>query len=50
MFKFIKKYDEKIFNRLYQNVLTVILNKIPKLSELNTKEVDDIVEKFLSFA
>jgi hypothetical protein len=40
--------DEEEFQELYQKVLTVLMNKI--LTNMSEDEIEDLTEKFLSFA
>ena len=42
--------DEDTFRKLYNNVLTVIMERIPVLCEMNAKEIDDLVDKVIGFA
>jgi len=42
--------DAETFEKLYQNVLTVIMKRIPVLDKMTKDEIDDLVEKFLAFA
>jgi len=44
------KMDEDTFRKLYNNVLTVIMEKIPVLCEMSAKEIDDLVDKVIGFA
>lgn len=41
--------DEETFDKLYNNVLNVILKKIPILDKLTAEEVNDLVDKVLRF-
>jgi len=42
--------DANTFEKLYQNVLTVIMKRIPVLDKMTKEEIDDLVNKFLAFA
>lgn len=42
--------DEDVFGKLYQNVLTVIMKRIPVLSEMTEDEINDLVNKVIAFA
>jgi hypothetical protein len=42
--------DEDTFEKLYQSVLTVLIERIPVLSSMTAGEVDTLVDKFLRFA
>jgi len=41
--------DQETFNSLYNNVLNVILKKIPVLDKMSAQEVNELVNKFLEF-
>ena len=43
------KMNQEAFDNLYKNVLSVVLKKIPVLSELGIKETETLVEKILRF-
>jgi hypothetical protein len=42
--------DEDTFEKLYQSVLTVLMQRIPVLSGMAADEIDSLVDKFLHFA
>ena len=42
--------DEDTFGKLYDNILTVIMERIPILCDMKRNEIDDLVEKVLTFA
>ena len=42
--------DSETFEKLYQNILTVIMKRIPVLDKMTKKEIDELVAKFLLFA
>ena len=42
--------NQETFNDLYQNILDVIMKRIPVLNELNEDEIEDLVNKVLEFA
>ena len=42
--------DQEIFNGLYQNILTVVMDKISVLDKLSTDEINELVDKILEFA
>lgn len=42
--------DEDTFEKLYQNILTVIMQKIPVLDEMTEDEINDLVNKVIAFA
>ena len=41
--------DQDTFDKLYNNVLNVILKKISVLKEMGAEEVNELVDKFLEF-
>ena len=41
--------EQDEFEQVYNQVLNVILKKIPVLNELSAKEINDLVDRFLSF-
>lgn len=43
------KMDQETFDKLYNNILTVILEKISVLNEMTADEVNELVNKFLTF-
>jgi len=42
--------DEETFSKLYDNILTVIMDRIPTLCDMKRNKIDDLVEKVLTFA
>ena len=42
--------DQETFDKLYQNVLTVVMKRIPVLDKMTKEEIDELVNKFLQFA
>lgn len=44
------KMDQDTFYKLYNNVLTVIIEKISVLNTMTREEINDLVDKFLEFA
>ena len=42
--------SQETFDSLYQNILTVVMEKIPVLNKLNEDEIEDLVNKVLGFA
>ena len=41
--------SQETFNNLYQNILDVIMKRIPVLSNMTEDEINELVEKVLSF-
>ena len=41
--------DEDTFEKLYQNIITVIMQRIPVLDKMTAEEIDDLVNKVLTF-
>ena len=41
---------QETFDSLYENILTVVMRKIPVLNKLNEDEIEDLVNKVLEFA
>ena len=44
------KMDQEEFDRVYENVLTVLMRTILVLGKLTKKEIDDLIQKYLEFA
>lgn len=44
------RMDQDTFDRLYQAILTVLLARIPMLSEMGEDEVERVTEKMLAYA
>jgi len=42
--------EQGIFDKLYQNVLTVLLKRIPMMAKIGADEIDNLTDKFLGFA
>ena len=42
--------SQETFDALYQNILTVIMNKIPVLKDMSQDAIDELVDKVLTFA
>lgn len=42
--------EQDTFEKLYQNVLTVIMDKIPVLDKMTEDEINDLVNKVIAFA
>ncbi len=42
--------DQDTFDKLYQAILTVVMDKIPVLRNMGEKQVRELTEKFLAFA
>ncbi|NQT04167.1 MAG: DUF1367 family protein, partial [Planctomycetes bacterium] len=44
------KMDNDEFQKLYSNVLNVILKKIPMMAEIGEERINELTDKFLEFA
>jgi len=44
------KMSEDTFEKLYNNVLTVIMERIPVLDKMTSDEINDLVDKVIGFA
>ena len=44
------KMEQDTFDKLYQAVLTVVMDRIPVLSKMTAEEIDDLTNKFLEYA
>lgn len=44
------KMDQETFERLYQSVLTVIMQKIPVLCDMTAEEIDNLTDRVIGFA
>lgn len=42
--------DNETFSRLYQNVITVLIKRIPAMGRMSAEEVDEVVNKILEFS
>lgn len=42
--------DQDTFDKLYQSILAVVMERIPVLSDMGADEINQLTDKFLSFA
>jgi len=42
--------EPEVFEACYNNILTVILKRIPVLDKMTKEEIDELVDRFLAFA
>ena len=44
------RMDNETFDKLYNSILTIVIDKISVLNTMTKEEVNDLVDKFLEFA
>jgi len=42
--------SQEVFDELYQNIITVVMKKIPTLNKMTQDEIDNVVNRVLEFA